>query len=167
MSGAITKIGQGPSLTPELQAKVVALVRRGNLRNVAAASVGVTTRKFNDWLRLGAQGQEPYADFLEAIDQAEAEWETRMVQSIEGAGVSGERGEWKASAWMLERRKPAVWGQKTQVDHSINVGEPTAAKAAEAVREIFAGSVAAAAAVAAATSPPSLTTGGEDVEDIG
>src|SRR5437763_3094084 len=62
-------------LTPEVQQQIVALVRAGGFPHVAAVAAGVPVKTFEYWLRCGRakKPQQLYRDFLEAIQQAQAQ----------------------------------------------------------------------------------------------
>lgn len=57
-------------------------------------------------------------DLLERVKQAEAEAESRMVETIVEASVDT----WQAAAWYLERRYPDDFGKRIRAD--ISVDEP-------------------------------------------
>lgn len=86
-------------LTPDVHAKIVEVVRQGNFRETAAAAAGIDARTMRRWLYRGAQGEQPYRDFSEALDQAEAESEVADIGAIAAAAVD----DWKSIAWRRER----------------------------------------------------------------
>jgi hypothetical protein len=52
-------------------------------------------------LRKGKAGKKPYAEFAEAITQAKAKWVAGSVLNISKAATK----DWRAAAWLLERRQ--------------------------------------------------------------
>ena len=105
-------------LTPETQAAIVAALEKGNYRATAAAAAGIHRNTLLDWEKRGESGEEPYVDFLTAMQQAEAKAEMDLVEEIRNArpgtpGVSG-ADLWQAKAWMLERRWGAKWSGKVK-----------------------------------------------------
>lgn len=86
--------------TPEAWGKIGAYVEMGNSIPTAARNAGYSWDTIKSWLARGKRDEEPYRTFREAMLRAKAVWEARAVQSVTAAG----EGDWKASAWLLERR---------------------------------------------------------------
>jgi hypothetical protein len=125
--------------------------------HVAAASAGIATRTLNNWRldgarlravetqgkRLLTESERTYVEFVQALERAEAQWETGKVALIEGAAIGGSevtktterfelvdgvmvlverkvetttlRPEWTAAAWLLERRLKRKYGRQLEV----------------------------------------------------
>ena len=116
--------GRPTDLTPQAQAKIVLAIVGGNDNKVAAAHAGIGESTFYAWLdrgrkelaRLAASSrakpkasETPFVEFLEAIQKAQADAETRNVALIAKAAQDGT---WTAAAWWLERKYPERWGRK-------------------------------------------------------
>lgn len=107
-------------LTQEVQMLVVASLRNGNYRRVAARLAGISERTLYNWEERGETGEEPYASFLQAMKSAEAESEAELLTEIRGAqpAIPGEGGRgadiWQAKAWIMERRWPSRWGGRVR-----------------------------------------------------
>ena len=97
-------------LTPELGDKILAFVRRGAHRETACASAGVARKTLEMWLERAKGGPHStrYKRFAEALDKAEAENESITVSAIIFAGKQ----DWRALAWVLERRGAQRWNSK-------------------------------------------------------
>ena len=52
--------------------------------------------------------EEPFLDFLDAIERALTVPEMRAVTVIQDSAA---KGSWRAAAWLLERRWPERWGR--------------------------------------------------------
>jgi len=81
------------------------MIAHGATGTLAAKRVGVGTTTIRNWILRGARdiqsGKDSiYRTFKEAVDFAEAQQAARMLNNIEQAATR----DWKASAWMLERR---------------------------------------------------------------
>lgn len=107
-------MGRHSKLTPEVQEKIVGVLRSGNYAQVAAQCAGIGETTFYRWLQQGEEEESGiYRDFREAVKNAEAEAEADSVAIIETAG----RKEWQARAWLLERKHPYRWGRFERQEH--------------------------------------------------
>lgn len=108
-------------LTPERSARILAMVRIGNFIEVACRANGITARTLRNWVKRGQEGRAPYRAFLEQLAVADAECEAAMVAILHQAATTDRPGDWRAKAWMAERRLRRNWGQKirVQVDSAI------------------------------------------------
>jgi hypothetical protein len=70
-------------------------------------------------------------EFSDAVERAVAEAEARDVALIARAAEKN----WQAAAWRLERRAPARWGRREQIDLKHEV--TTASEARRRLREVF------------------------------
>lgn len=114
--------GRPCKLTPELQAKIVTLMRDGNYVETAAACVGINKETLYAWLKKGARGEGgKFKDFSNAVEKAQAEAERRDVQNIGNAAAEGA---WQASAWRLERKFPKRWGRMDRTEVTGKDGGP-------------------------------------------
>jgi hypothetical protein len=131
-------VGRKPMLDTDrgekVQATVTALLRNGNYIETACAAAGLSTTAFYAWMERGeadieAETTSRYRDFTEAVTRARAEGEALLVQEIRAAGRGTERavGDWKASAWILERTQPEKFGQRREVHHSGGIARRTEA----------------------------------------
>lgn len=98
--------GRRSELSPELERKIVKLIRNGNYADTAAAIAGVPHATLFDWFKRGRDGQEPYRRFLDQIKKAESYAQSEALERIRSHG----RRTWQANAWFLERRFPKRWG---------------------------------------------------------
>ncbi|MGB8311005.1 MAG: hypothetical protein WCE81_03960 [Halobacteriota archaeon] len=101
--------------------KITEPIKAGNYAVTACRLAGVSERTYYHWLALGKQQESSiYAEFCEAVEQAEAEREARLVKKLEKSN------DLKATMWMLERTAPERWSMRRS-----RVEEPVA----EDVRE--------------------------------
>lgn len=149
--------GRPTKLTKELQDKICLYLKYGNYVETAAAACGVSKVILYAWLKRGTEHKAPgiYKDFLNAIEKAQAEAETRDLVNIEnsasgsaavfdsnGNQIRAERkSNWTASAWRLERRHPTKWGHLQKLELTGKNGGPIQIDEAALDREIehFAG----------------------------
>lgn len=114
------------SLTPDIQERIVKLIEKGNYIEVACRACGICTATYYNWLARGEAGEEPFLGFLEAIQDAEAIAETRMVETINKVASSDEdnTGDWKAAMEYLGRKLPDRWGRKERIEHVGDKDKP-------------------------------------------
>lgn len=91
---------------------IVGCARRGSYLETACKVAGISRKRFYDWVALGNQGREPYLDFVMRLNKAQGEATMDSLSVIELAGA---RGDWRASAWRLERMYPELYGQKIEL----------------------------------------------------
>lgn len=121
--------GRPTTLTPGVQAKIIEALRKGNYRDTAAALAGVTRQTLWNWEKWGKEGKEPYVGFFDALEMAEAQAESDMLERVLNArpSVTGATGPdlWQATAWAMERRWPKKWAQRVRVAVSEELGALT------------------------------------------
>lgn len=119
------KGGQTPRVRWEV---IVERVRAGSYPEIAAASTGVHPSTFYRWKTWGEDRVEGgkirraragYREFREALSRAEAEGEMVHIANVAKAasGSDGSPGDWRASAWYLERRSPTRWRRRDSLWH--------------------------------------------------
>ncbi len=146
-TGALARIGRPTKLTPEVQRAMCERIEAGVSFDTAAELVGVGSDTVREWIArgLGRDKDRPpapqFAGFAVAIARARAKDEARRIALITAAGepslletvretvdkngkvtrITERRqipGDWRAHAWILERRDPERWGP-------VNVAPPT------------------------------------------
>jgi hypothetical protein len=125
----MSRAGRPTTLTPKVQEEICKTLRAGNFLDTAITYAGLSRATVREWMRRGRaelarleadprarllKTEQPYVDFVEALEQAMAHAETLHVAMI----TSASKKDWKASAWMLERAHPQRWGAKHRLDVS-------------------------------------------------
>ena len=116
--------GRPSKLTPERAQAIALAVSEGHYLQHAAAAAGVARSTVHNWLARGQKArerldgggepepdEEPYLDFLEALEGAEKCAAELGIAPIRDAM---ERGDWRAAAWYLERRLPGHLAARRQ-----------------------------------------------------
>ena len=88
-------------LTPEFQARFIALVRKGNFQRTVCAIMGVPRPTYYTWFNYAT---EPYVSFCAAVMKAAAEHEAEMLELM-----LEEPSMYKSVSFFLERRHPRNW----------------------------------------------------------
>jgi hypothetical protein len=106
-------------LTEELMVSLCKTLSIGVDVNTACLREGISRATYYVWRQRGLGGEghepeEPYAQFVEAVDKAIANAEARMLANVVKAADS----DWRAAAWFLERRNREVYGSTQKVELS-------------------------------------------------
>jgi hypothetical protein len=113
--------GRPTKLTPEVTEAICQAIRIGTPQKYAAEGNGIAEDTLLGWMRRGAAAEEPYDKFFEAVTRARADCVKRLVINSQGDGPSGAR-------WLLERRYPSEFGNRTKIEHSGPDGGPIATR---------------------------------------
>lgn len=109
-------------LTKKRHDTLVKMARLGHYDCTAARFSGVDPSTLKHWLRKGKEQTEGiYFEFAEAYELAKAQGETRLLSEITNAV---EAGDWRAAAWILERKYPARWSKQNRVEVTGKDGGP-------------------------------------------
>lgn len=100
-------MGRPTDLTPELQAKFVDLVRKGNYPCTVAKLCSIDASTYKRWMRRGRNGEEPFGTFRALVRSAEAESEIYLESLL--AKASEEPRNWKAAEFLISRRHRKNW----------------------------------------------------------
>jgi hypothetical protein len=139
-----SRMGRRPMLTPELQARIVDVVKAGSYLKVAAQHAGVSNASLMAWLARGrkavaaAEEGEPipeheqrYVDFLEAVTRADTHAEVLAATAWRAAF----KDDWRAARDFLVRRHPDRWAATTRIQMSTDEAD---ARIERAVQEALA-----------------------------
>lgn len=123
--------------TPENREKVVQAITIGCTHKLACQMVGISESSLSRWRR-------DDEDFDNAVLAAEGQCERSLVAVIQraaqgtparaavparagqpgSAAVAAVLGDWKAAAFILERKWPGSWGRKFNLEHTGKGGAP-------------------------------------------
>jgi len=110
-------------LSETTQATIRAALEAGNTRAAAAQAAGITPETLRLWMRKGEkQAEGRHRTLARTVEQAEAQAETEAVAEIRAAW---QRGEWRAAAWWLERRRPETYRERKDRGGSAAVEDTT------------------------------------------
>lgn len=85
--------------------KICGAVAEGLSYQDAAALAGINRHTLSAW-------RKTYPDFADALEQAESEFVRHHVGNIAAAA---DKGTWQASAWLLERKFPAMFALRAEL----------------------------------------------------
>ena len=127
-----TQYGHSKFAAPGVVETIYRFVADGNWRAIAAAAAGVSENAFGHWMRRGQDSSdEPHATFAASILSIEAETESERVARIAATA------DWKAQAWLLERKSRARWGDSRHLEVSVQTEDATPENAARLARLLF------------------------------
>lgn len=96
----------------EIVSEVLYRLEKGNYLDTAANCAGIEPDQLSYWLEAGVRGEsKEYRKFLIAARRAVAKAEANLVETIEEEAQD----DWRAAAFILERRHSRKWGKKTNV----------------------------------------------------
>jgi transposase-like protein len=100
-------MGRPSKFTPECREAILAAIRGGNFREVAAKAGGVSAATLRAWLSMGKdEDNEEHAAFRAAFLKAESDAEITAVADVIKAG----RVDAAHLKWWLERKFRERWG---------------------------------------------------------
>lgn len=101
--------GRPTKLTPGMQEKILEYIRKGLPIVQACAASGIHKDTYYEWLKRAKKKRQPYADFADALGQAEGVAQASLVNKLQDEGGP--------TSWqfILERRWPGEWGRKDKL----------------------------------------------------
>jgi hypothetical protein len=117
MDPVVRRIGRPTACTPELTERICEDLRRGLTFKMACEGAGIVADTGHEWIRRGEVDRQhgrtasPYAGFAAATSRARSDCLASLVSTVRTAAVT----DWRAAAWMLERRDPDGWSRRTEV----------------------------------------------------
>jgi hypothetical protein len=115
--------GRPTMLTQSLLESICQLAGQGIPIRTVCGHLGITTFNFYHWLKLGDRDlreddeSSVYAQFSTAFARARSRWAISMQAVIALAAPK----DWRAAAWLLERRIPGQWSQRVAANASATV----------------------------------------------
>jgi len=90
-------------LNDERTKRIIQAIKLGATYQIAAENAGIARSTLYDWLRKGEkQTKGLYRTFLDTFKKAEA---AAALAALANISRASQNGDWKASAWLLERRR--------------------------------------------------------------
>jgi hypothetical protein len=89
-------------------------VRRGNFLNTAVASCGLSYRTVLKWREKGRAGIEPYVKFYQELKEAEAFFESYLLENIVSSGDP------KMHLQILARRNSENWAEVEKIKRTVD-----------------------------------------------
>ena len=122
------KQGRHTLLNETRKEAIATMLKAGAYVDDACRAVGIHRATFYNWMQRGNVQRErlnagleiepneaPYLDFLDTVEEADAEGLIGHLMNIDNAAKNGT---WQASAWILERKQPKKWGRYDRTEIS-------------------------------------------------
>ena len=109
--------GRPTKLNAETSDRIIKALTAGSTKDVAAAAAGIAVPTFYDWLKRGeAEPGSEFSEFSKKVTRAIADAEMKLLSRVHNASA-GKDADWRAAAWILERRHPERWAniQRLQI----------------------------------------------------
>jgi hypothetical protein len=110
--GQVAPAHRPDTITEERIVHMETLLHSGSYISVACQVAGIPYSTHKDWMKRGqlAGGKNgQYRAYADRIEVALAIGEDNLVKSVAAGAVE----DWRAAAWMLERKEPERWGKKS------------------------------------------------------
>lgn len=109
-------------LTPDLIHEAVELFKRGYMQQEIYMALGIPATTWFSWLSRGRDGKQPYAQLVQALEQAKVERRCYLRSLIQAKAEQN----WVCAAWLLEREFPQLYANpavrlKHGVDEEIEI----------------------------------------------
>src|SRR5262245_19144625 len=100
-------------LTDEVQQALVKALAAGNTRADSARAAGITDRTLRLWLQKGKRARAgKFRSFRREVLKAESQAVVGYVEVLQQAAA---KGDWRAGAFWLARRRPKDWSRQREV----------------------------------------------------
>lgn len=121
---ARTSTGRPTSLTPELQDRIIDLLKVGVSKGALCEALDLSEHTLRYWLSRADDDIEPYREFRTRFREAENKQKVWALRILEKAANADPVKAWKAAAFILERRWPKEFGTAGQLDVNVNNNGP-------------------------------------------
>ena len=120
-SGKVDQRGLRRRISPARLDLLCKSISEGNYIKTACVASGISEKTYYKYVRQGDADVELgldtyFSQFVLATKKAEAEGERALIAIIVSAAKSKLPGSWQAAAWMLERKDPAHFGRRMEIE---------------------------------------------------
>lgn len=131
LTGKRTSPGRPSKLEKRILERLMEAIGKGNTFEASCQYAGISYSTFRNWVLKGEEYKKmvdegknandgvryDYINFLEELHNAEARAEVKLVELIREIGVDNK--DWRALAFILERRYGKDWAKKIHLDEEI------------------------------------------------
>jgi hypothetical protein len=121
--------GRPSAYNLQVHKQIIDALKSGGYKTHAAHAAGISRDTLDNWIEAGRAGREPFVRFAQECDKARADDALRNQAIVSAAAVRRIEGDWKAAAWLLERKYPKLYGKR--IAENIDDAQGTAPADAE------------------------------------
>lgn len=108
----IVSIRNNSKFTKEVVTRFYEAIRYGSKIKQACEYAGISPTQYYTWRRRANKKEEPYYTFVLGVEQAQGEFVVRNLQAVHAHTAI----DWKAAAWLLERRHPQDFAMRQFIE---------------------------------------------------
>lgn len=100
----------------------IEFTEQGATLYLAAEACRISHRTIDNWVSRGKQGEAPYAEWYERLQAAQASVTMEFIACVRRASVGDKsyKGDWRAAAFWLSRRRPREFAEKEVLRQAAN-----------------------------------------------
>jgi len=111
-------------ITNILIREICTVIEQGNYIKTACLASGISESSYRRYIRQATEDETAnlntvYTKFKEQVGIALAKGELKLIEEIREGGKG-----WQAKAWILERTRQEMFGQKQQTTHVVEMTKP-------------------------------------------
>jgi hypothetical protein len=88
------------------------LIASGYFIEDACTAVGISRKRFHDWMKLAKEGKEEYKEFAWKINQAKIKDKKLVETALRDLALSEDKNNFQAMRYYLSHKYPREWGDK-------------------------------------------------------
>lgn len=111
---SITRTYRRTKYCTEIVEAICTALAAGISIRAACAQVNISEQTYYDW-------KDKYPEFNHAVNSTRPNFELQMLELIKMAAIT----DWRAAAWILQKRYPDAYGDKREVDFNMNKTDGT------------------------------------------
>lgn len=102
-------MGRPTSCTEDVTKRVCKSIRLGAPIKTATRSAGISRASFFDWMKRGASGEDPFADFMDRVEEAQAAYFEGLALVVTSHIHASSKRDPKMALRVLTLRDPEHW----------------------------------------------------------
>lgn len=104
--------GRPTKCTPETVEVILVAIRKGHYVETATRLAKIDDKTYYSWKQRGETGEEPFAAFLHAVKEADAEAQDSYLDTVRIGGTGPNAVHWTSAMTFMERRWPSLYAKR-------------------------------------------------------
>ena len=117
------KRGRPTALTPQVQADICERLEKGVPQVDAARLAGISASAFYGWLQRGRDGEQPFADFSDAVERARARAKEVLIDQVLMYATADQKDSWRAGIALYQELHGSSRGAEREKAREEVTGE--------------------------------------------